>query len=371
MLEISVAASIENDVPLEIDDLNWKEDGGSPDTPSTVNDSWPWEDQLSSSPQSPRRKSGNSAKIITFAHEEFPLERPPINCRMLYDTIPITGTTATTEQVEKNEPIYNFSCRIIMSALNYSSIRSKSCQTARSDGGDDQHEDILHVARPKNSLHSRLQPHAINPLPPTTDSNSSSPISMHKSVHQQPTTTVCNSNNFPSSPPTGSKQQDHKYRSISASFAVVSDIQGTKAPTTTTATRSPHVLSSLVSWLSSAGIRKIAPNNSNISIVPSSQQTVINNNPTNLGKINHPIPRTNHPVNTTSLDHVHKFTTPPRPSITTKHFMEISETAHTAATMHEVRAWSSNPRPHSTSSSQSGPPSPSNLLTVPIRVIPR
>jgi hypothetical protein len=317
-----------------------------------VNDSWPWEDQLSSSPQSPRRNSRISAKIITFAHEEFPLERPPINCRMLYDTVPIT--TSTVEQVEKNEPIYDFSCRIMMSALNFSSIRKKSCQTARSDG-DDQHEDILH---PKVSLRKRLQPHAIIPLPSSTSSSNSSsiPISMHKSVNHQPKT----SNKF-LSPPTGSRKQDHnqdKYRSISATFSVDSSIQNTEAQTTT---RSPHVLSSLVSWLSSAGIRKIAPNSNNVSIVSSFQQTLCNN-PT-VGKIDRGLPRTDHQEHNhppTSLDHVHKFTTPLHHPITTKQIMEITENcrAQTAATtMHEIRARASPPRSHPISSSnQSGPP---------------
>ena len=358
MLEISVAASIEKDVPLEMDDLNWKEDGGSPETPSTVNDSWPWEHQSpSSSPTVPRRKSGNSAKIIAFAHEEFPLERPPMNCRMLYDTVPIT--TATTEQVERNEPIYDFSCRIIMSALSYSSVRHKSLKTARLDEDnhdDDQlHDDMLHVA-PKMSLRSRLQPHAIIPIPHTTYSNSSSPASAHKSLHVQP------SSSNSSSAPTGSKQQDHKYRSsISASFTFDSEIQDVKVHTGTTKT--PHILSSLVSWLSSAGVHrtgKVAPNSSSISNIPSSKQTN-GSNPT-PGNVSNPSRSPNH-----HPDHHHRPvnvllpTTSPPSNITTKQIIHINETSDTAATMHAVRAWASHSRELPTSSSP--------LITVPVRVI--
>ena len=335
MLEISVASSIEQDVPLEMNELHWKDDG--PDTPSTINDSWPWEDQIPTSPiASPLTKSGK--KIIAFAHEEFPLERPPINCRMLFDTVPIT---TTTEQVEKNEPMYNFSSRILMS------LRHKSFQTekssVKSDGNsiDDQHEDILpSSAPPRNSLRNRLQPHAINPVTATTNPNSSS---TSKSIS-----------------PASKQQQDHIYRSsVSASFPVESMIQEDKV---IPSNKSPHMLSSLVSWWSSSGLHravKIAPN-SNKSSEQTDGRRAIKSEDLLLS----------HSPSNTIPDHVLRPTTPPTVT-TTKQIIRIHDItmANTAATMHAVRTWSSPPRQHVTSTSHGRSPSP--LLTVPVRVIQR
>ena len=99
----------ENSPHVPNNDLHWKDDG--PDNNSTVDDSWPSE----SSPQFCQRKA---SKIITFAHEEFPLERPPINCRMLYDTVPIATKNNHDHDVEKNAPIHDFCSRMMLSALN-------------------------------------------------------------------------------------------------------------------------------------------------------------------------------------------------------------------------------------------------------------
>ena len=362
MMSISVSAVIEENAPIEMNDLDWKEDG--PDTPSTVNDSWPWEDKApspTSIQSSPLNKSGKSARLIAFAHEEFPLERPPIVCRMLHDTVPIT----TDHQVEKNEPIYNFSSRVIMSAMNYSSSkRQQSLQTIKSSGksvgNDDQHENF-----PKVSFRNRLQqPHAIIPSPSTPSSSSISKSPPLICLHLQSAT-----GSHSKSPPTSSKQLDHKYRS-SLSASLAEDATEDNAHV-----KPAHILSSLISWLSPSGLHrtvKIAPNSSK-SIMQSSVQTT--------GSTSKHIPckveehrlseSTDHspsdkPSNTTIPGSV-LISTPQH--VTTIVHINNSAIVNTAATMHAVRAWSSPPRLHTTTSNIDRPPSP--LLTVPVRVIQR
>ena len=268
--------------PIKINNLHWLEDA---DTPSTVDDSWPSEDNIIQT--SPLRKNGQSAKIIAFAHEEFPLERPPINCRMLYDTVPIT--TSTTEQVEKNEPMYDYSCRMILSALSFpSSPRRHSYQTNKSssirsyqDNTDDQHEDILCGPKP-----NRFRSHTVTPLPlsmVTAPPNSlktvkgvenfqqqSSPFMVHTtgaSSPQEMVVQVPSSSVLQTHSPLPTLEHHHARASFVESFIASSSPSPEDEETDSTASHSSrnnkHMLSSFTSWWSSGS--RVMPNAVNIS----------------------------------------------------------------------------------------------------------
>lgn len=146
--------------------MHWLEDA---DTPSTVDDAWPSEENISHT-SSPHHKDGQTAKIIAFAHEEYPLERPPINCRMLNDRIPVTSskTMIDDHRADDNDSsLLDYSCRMILSVLSFPpSPRRTSYQPNKSSSyksyqdNDEQHEDILCHPKP-----NRFRSHTVTPLP--------------------------------------------------------------------------------------------------------------------------------------------------------------------------------------------------------------
>ena len=443
---------------IDINDLHWKEDG--PDTPSTVDDSWP-----------SGHKCGKSAKLIAFAHEEFPLERPPINCRLLYDTVPLSITSPSVvddQHAEKNEPMLDFSCRMILSALNFPpSPRRQSYETNRSRSSrskssqhdaDDQHEDVL--CSPKTN---RFRSHTITPLPtslPSVPPNSiktvkgvdnlqqCSPLTIHSSgapsfqemVSQVPSTSALQTHSIL---PT---LEDHHTRASFVESYIASspssEDQGSYSPSSSS--RNKHVLSSFTSWWSSSGSR-VVPNGvaiANVNLPHPKHHMLECRNPKTLSMrpeisqdnllstpsitpsstpSSSPNASDNH-LQGKCFDDTHpcvdsppdwlsqsrsrdsdkserRSTTPnPHPNLPTLHSVNPSRSqstspspvafavprvisttmvqmgcddnlANTAATMHAVRAWSSPPRQHSTTSAlvNGGPPSP--LLTVPVRVV--
>lgn len=78
--------------------MDWKED--DVESPST-DDSWPWKEYV--------QNGENSSKIVKFVHEEFPLERPPIICRLMVDTVPTSSIDDQKQSIRttKTTDIYN------------------------------------------------------------------------------------------------------------------------------------------------------------------------------------------------------------------------------------------------------------------------
>ena len=257
---------------VEFNDLHWKEDA---DTPSTVDDSWPTEENIA-------QTCGKTSKIIAFAHEEYPLERPPINCRMLYDTVPITTARITT--VEENEgSILDYSCRMILSALNFPpSPRRHSYQTKISSSGksnhdtDDQYEDML--SGPKTT--NRFRSHTVTPLPLAM--NALAPPNSLKTVKgvdnlQQNNPFILHTNGAPSvqqemvvQVPSSSGLQihsplptleDHHARALFVESFIASSPppEEQEMYPSSISSRNKHMLSSFSSWWSSSGSR-VAPN---------------------------------------------------------------------------------------------------------------
>ena len=196
---------------------DWKDDGL--DTPhSTVDDSWPWEDHIQSSPL-PQR--GKSAKIVLFAHNEYPLERPPILCRMLFDTVPITSIDDQKESFRTNTT------------------------TAKSSGkctDEDLDDDSL-----INSF--RRRSNSVTPLPlvlPSTKITSQDAPPNSNSSSIKSTFGSLKSNNYQGS----------------SSSAVVSPTDGNK-----------HMLSSLVSWWTSSSSSGSLPLHRNVKVTPNGTST--------------------------------------------------------------------------------------------------
>jgi len=290
---------------VEINNLHWLEDA---DTPSTVDDAWPSEENIIQI--SPHHKDGQTAKIIAFAHEEYPLERPPINCRMLYDTIPVTSlkTMIDDHRADDNDSgVLDYSCRMILSALSFppsprrtSYLSNKSSSYKSYQDNDEQHEDILCHPKP-----TRFRSHTVTPLPlsmATAPPNSLKTVKGVENFQQRSnpfmaqTTGASLPQEMVVQVPYSSVLQTHSQlptledhharasfvESFIASSSPSPSPEDDDAVSSSQSSRNKHMLSSFTSWWSSGS--RVTPQEVTTSIINVAPKTIVNDrhDPTTL-----------------------------------------------------------------------------------------